>query len=454
MKHILTDRQCETAKPRPGKGTGILMLADGEGLYLMVRNIRGATCRSWVFRYAFRKSADDSHLATSTTGKKSTYKRQHLMGLGVYAPVGKTTGTVTLAEARAKAQEYRKLLQDGIDPLKHKRQAAAREAPKTFDECLAKFIEKSNWDPETEKQAESAFRRYVSPLIGKRWVADIDKADVIRVLEQPTDDGPFWTVMRPTAETLRGRIEGVLDLAEGRGWREGPNPARWKVLKHVLAAKSKDDEEHQPSLPFTRIYEFMVDLRSRQFVSTKSPKHFLGTRALEFLILTAVRRDEALDMLGEEIDFERKLWIIPAERMKMRREHRVPLCDRALELVSHAKPGELVFPIGDKYLGRLIEQMNADREKKELPRYIDPESGRDIVPHGFRATFETWAEERTAFPDKVIKAGLAHKKGDKTDEAYNRGDLFDRRRTLMDLWSQFVEMEESSADIHPLRSIA
>jgi integrase len=449
MKHILTDRDCETAKPRPVEGTGIRLLADGEGLYLMVRKFNGGISKSWVFRYAVR----GVQLVSSKKTPGVIYKKQHRIGLGVYAPTGKTTGTVTLAEARAKAQECRKLLAEGIDPLKHKRQKAAQEAPKTFDECLAKFIEKSNWDLESKKQAESAFRRYVSPIIGSRVVGTITKADVIAVLEQPVEGGDFWTAMRPTAEIIRGRIEGVLDMAEGRGWREGSNPARWKVLKHVLTAKPKGEDDHQPSLPFEQIHEFIVDLRSRQIVSSRAPKLIVKTTALEFLILTAVRRDEVLDMLGEEIDRERKIWIVPAARMKMRREHRVPLSDRAMALVAHARPGERVFPVSENELGRLIAQMNADREKKGLARYCDPkENNRDIVPHGFRSTFETWASERTAFPDKVIKAGIAHKRGDKTDEAYNRGDLFDKRRTLMEMWTRFCEME--SGAVLSLRSIA
>jgi integrase len=452
--HRLTDLACEKAKPKPD--TKARMLADGGSLYLLVRSTDDPKkpSKSWVFRFGVSQ--------TVTSAKGKTYNRQRLMGLGAYPDV-------SLAKARDLASQCRKLRKDGLDPIKQREaQRSARAAEegtrKTFDECREGFIEKQSveWgNAKYAKQVRSQLARYVSPIIGKFWVGEIDKRHVIEVLEQYVkgrggSQGKFWTSKPDTAKKVRDKIEGILDWAVARGHRlEGPNPARWKGnLEHSLASHGRSDRHH-PSLPYDQMPEFMADLRSQTAPSAAG---------LEFLILTGCRVNEVTQMLGEEIDFAKKLWTIPRERMgKSKLEQRVPLSDRALELVAHTKPGERAFPLSNETWSRLLDRMNKSRQRSGLPRYVDPgQQGRHVVPHGFRASAETWAEEETSFDRATIEAALGHTGGlkaeaasiatdDQLEDAYNRGDRLAKRRKLMEAWATYCAGAPATANVVALK---
>jgi integrase len=233
---------------------------------------------------------------------------------------------------------------------------------------------------------------------------------------------PIWTDKTETASRLRGRIENVLDWARVQGFREGENPARWKGhLDHLLAAPSRVQKiEHHAALPYGELPGFMATLRDQ---------HGVAARALEFAILTAARTGEVLGATWSEVDLAEKIWTVPAGRMKARREHRVPLSARAVEILTelHAvKSSELVFGgITGRQLGNMA-----------LPRVLERIGPGDLTTHGFRSTFRDWCAERTSFPSEVAEMALAHAVGDKVEAAYRRGDLFLKRRELMDAWEK------------------
>jgi len=307
----------------------------------------------------------------------------------------------------------------------------------TFDESATRYIESYSDGWKNKKHAaqwHSTIKTYVSPVFGSNSVRSIDTALVLKALE------PIWRSKPETASRLRGRIEQVLDWAKVRGFREGENPARWRGhLSKILPAISKIHKvKHQSSLPYDQLQDFMADVRSRTG---------LGAAALQLLILTAARTGEIIGMRGEEIDWHNALWVVPAGRMKGGREHIVPLSIPALKLLKrlNPKPGQFVFPgqnaeasLSNMALLKTIERMNEDREAHGLARYTDPQRNSDITAHGFRATFKTWANEQTAFPNDLIEAALAHVKGDKVEAAYLRGTLIERRRQVMETWAQFA----------------
>jgi len=391
------------------------MHADGGGLYLQVTaGPDQAMRRSWIYRYA--------------TGSKERH-----MGLGSLADVG-------LAIARQKAADARKLRLAGQDPIDAKRAskaalAKAAATAMTFDACRDAYIaaHRSGWkSPKHPKQWENTLATYVSPVIGKVFVRDVDTALVMQILE------PIWATKPETASRVRGRMERILDWARVRGHREGENPARWRGhLDHLLAPRSKvRTVQHHPALPYSELPAFLKRLRTLEGI---------GPRALEFTILTAARTGETIGASMAEI--ADKAWTIPADRMKGAREHRVPLCDRALAIVNELAPlrgrGRFVFP-GERSKGRISNmtmlQVLARMECDE------------ITVHGFRSTFRDWAAERTNFPNEVVEMALAHSVSDKVEAAYRRGDLFDKRRRLMEAWAEFCEHGKVSADVVPLRA--
>jgi integrase len=368
------------------------------------------------------------------------------MGLGPYPDV-------SLAEARRSAGIARTTLKSGTDPVEARRAQAAQaktsvQADMTFDESAVRYIESYSDGWKNKKHAaqwHSTIKTYVSPVFGSHSVRSIDTALVLKALE------PIWRLKPETANRLRGRMEQVLDWAKVRGFREGENPARWRGhLSKILPAISKIHKvKHQSSLPYHQLPDFMADVRSRTG---------LGAAALELLILTAARTGEIIGMRGEEIDWQNALWVVPASRMKGSREHIVPLSIPALSLLKrlNPKPGQFVFPgqksdtsLSNMALLKTIERMNEHREVHGLPRYTDPQRNSDITAHGFRATFKTWANEQTAFPNDLIEAALAHVKGDKVEAAYLRGTLIERRRQVMETWAQFAvpsQLEVGIAD--------
>ena len=383
---------------------------DGGGLYLQVAETkrdengleRGGS-KSWLFRY-------------KVNGKD----RWH--GLG---PVH----TISLAQAREKAGDARRLRLEGLDPIATKRaaRAAARvEAAKaiTFDKAAEAYIKahEAGWKSAKHgAQWTATLNTYASPVFGSLPVAMVDTNLVMKVLES------IWKTKSETAGRVRGRIEAVLDWAKVRGYRTGENPARWKGhLDHLLPARGKVQKvQHHAALPYGEIGTFVANLRAREAIAA---------RALELLIYTACRTSEILKARWEEIDLGNRVWAIPGERMKVGLEHRVPLSDPALEVLrlmrkenNDANEG-LVFP-GQKR-GKPLSNM-------AMLTLLGRMGRGDITAHGFRSTFRDWAAERTNFAREVAEAALAHTVGNKVEAAYRRGDLFDKRRQLMGAWAKF-----------------
>jgi integrase len=397
------------------KAKGPKVLHDGGGLYLRVAPNRrygdgneGPGSKSWVFRFQL-------------DGKRRD------MGLGPYPDI-------SLAEARRKATECRKQRHDGIDPLDAKaahRQAQRLSAAKgrTFRQVAEEFIgrNEAGWrNPKHRQQWRNTLATYAYPIIGELPVDVVDTGLVVQVLD------PIWAAKPETASRVRGRIEAVLDAATVRSYREGPNPAQWKGnLAHILPARAKVRKvAHHAALPFDDIAAFLTALRGRQG---------MAARALEFAILTAARTAEVLGTTWGEINLDAKVWTIPAERMKAGREHRVPLSPAALAVLEAVRPLALMrdgephiaapvfpgprraLPMSNMTLLMLLRRMKRD----------------DLTAHGFRSTFSDWAAERTAFPREVVEMALAHVIENRVEAAYRRGDLFEKRRRLMQEWANF-----------------
>ena len=398
--HKLTARKVATAAP--GK------YGDGGGLWLHVRKDGN---RAWTFRFMM-----DS--------------RAHEMGLG---PVS----TVSLAEARQAALECRKLLRDGRDPLQVRRERRSeRLGTLTFRQCAEAFLTAhgASWrNAKHRQQWENTLASYAYPVFGDAPVGAVDTAAVMRAL-----DG-LWLVKPETASRLRGRIERVLDWAAVRGYRRGDNPARWRGhLQALLPARAKVRAvEHFAALAYADMPAFMADLRQREGI---------GARALEFAILTAARSGEVRGMTWDEVDVD--AWTVPADRTKARREHRVPLSGRALEILDGMKrlgAEGLVFPgarpgkpLGDMSLMAVLKRMGRD----------------GLTVHGFRSTFRDWAAEQTAFPREVCEQALAHALADRVEAAYRRGDLFAKRRKLMDAWAASSARPAKPGEVTPIRGAA
>jgi integrase len=382
------------------------MWCDGGGLYLQcTKNTDRAVRRSWLFRFAANG-------------------RERQMGLG-------SAESVTLAEAREKASECRRLRQAGIDPIEHRKAVqaeAALEAARsmTFDECRDAYIKahSAGWrNAKHRQQWNSTLKTYCSPTFGKVTVQAIDVALVMKVLER------IWTSRPETASRLRGRIEAILDWAKVRGLRKGENPARWRGhLDHLLPARNKVREvKRHAALPYQEIGKFMGQLRERAGVAAK---------ALEFAILTGARTGEIIGAQWEEFDLATKAWAIPGSRMKAGREHRIPLSDPAmavLKSMQSVRQNEYVFP-GDRRAG--LSNMALLATLRRMNRG-------DVTTHGFRSSFRTWAAERTSFPRELVEVALAHVVGNKVEAAYQRGDMLDRRRRLMDAWANFCGATET-----------
>lgn len=384
------------------------MLADGGGLYLQVGkpSEQGrAPPKSWIFRYK-REKAGTKKVAETW------------MGLG-------SAGDVTLEEARETAAECRRQLREGIDPLAARKAASnaanvAAAHSVTFMECSERYISahKPAWkNAKHQSQWQNTLATYAEPIMGSLPVLAIGTGDVLKVLE------PIWATKPETASRVRGRIEAVLDWATARGYRHGENPARWRGhLMKLLPARAKVRKvEHHPALPYSELPAFMADLRAQEATAA---------RALEFLILTVARTGEVIGATWSEIDAKAKTWTVPGERMKAGKPHRAPLSARALELIENQQKigGEYVFPGGkakrplsNMAMLKLLERM----ERGEL------------TVHGFRSTFRDWAAERTNYPREVAEMALAHTIGDKVEAAYRRGDLFEKRRRLMEEWAKF-----------------
>lgn len=345
-------------------------------------------------------------------------------GLGGYPDV-------TLAMAREKARAARDLIEAGVDPVQAARQAksalaASVAAAWTFDECAKAYIEAKSGEWTNAKHAAqwtNTLATYASPFIGRLQVRHIDLPQILAVLE------PIWTEKTETASRVRMRLEAVLDWATVKKYREGLNPARWKGhLDHILPAPGKVTKVvHHAALPAASVGPFMAALRKEKGQ---------GARALEFAILTATRSGEVRGATWAEFDLDAALWTIPGERMKAGKEHRVPLSKQALKLLrslTRVEGSEFVFaaPRG----GELSDMtLSAVLRRMEVP----------AVPHGFRSTFRDWCAESTNYPSHVAEMALAHTIGDKVEAAYRRGDLFNKRASLMQDWANFCDRVSSS----------
>jgi integrase len=391
----LTSRKVQ-ALNKPGR------YSDGFGLWLQVGP---AGSKAWLFRYMVDG-------------------RARAMGLG-------SIHTVSLAGARERAKAAREALLDGKDPIEVRRAAVAARrvaAAKlvTFEQCTGEFLRVSplaqTWSSDIHRrQWAQSLRDYAFPVLGS---IPVDQIDVALVLKALLKDG-FWKEKRETARRVRGRIERVLHWAKASGLRSGDNPARWENLRDILGGKTQ--QEHHAALPYADLPAFMVKLRQRASVAD---------RALEFIILTATRTSEATNARWDEIDVDAKVWTIPAERMKGRRPHRVPLSPAAIEiLLVLPQVGGFIFPGTKECISRkaLLANLKA----------IDA----NITTHGFRSTFSDWARERTAYPRDVIEMALAHAIKDKTEAAYRRGDALDKRRRLMNEWARYCAAPEIAGEV-------
>lgn len=383
---------------------------DGHGLYLQVANINN---RSWLLRYESRG-------------------RERWMGLG---PVH----TFTLEEARERARKARQQLKDGTDPLEARKVARAEAALEnakamTFEDASRKYFQQHELKWRNQKhraQFLSTLEQYAFPTLAKLSVAAIDTGLVLKVVE------PIWRAKTETANRVRGRIESVLDWATVRGARTGDNPARWRGhLAEVLPARSQIAKvQHHKALPFADVPKFVSELARREG---------MAARALELLILTAARTSEVIGAQWSEIDLKTKVWTVPASRMKGQKEHRVPLSERAVEILE-ALPRETdhVFPGGRK--DSQISNMAMAQVLKRMDRD-------DITVHGFRSTFRDWAAERTTYANHIVEMALAHVIGDKVEAAYRRGDLLEMRAQLMKDWAAYCNKPPQDSTVTPIRA--
>lgn len=376
------------------------MHGDGAGLWLKVTE---GGSKSWVLRYAFNG-------------------RERWTGLGPFPDV-------SLAEARDKAMEWRRQVRQGSDPMQVKRAAVAAvraEQAKavTFDWCAERYIEahRAGWkNAKHADQWSSTLKTYAGEVIGKTDVALIDTPHIMRVLE------PIWHTKAETASRLRGRLEAILDWATVRRYRSGDNPARWKGhLDMLLPARSKIAKaKHFAALPWRDMKPFMAELRQQNGV---------GALALQFTILTAARSGEVRGMTWGEVDLNHGLWVVPAERMKAGKEHRVPLSNAALALLRQMKEvrladTDIVFPSVRDH--KPLSDMTLTAVLRRMQRT-------DVTVHGFRSTFRDWAAEATHYPQEMAEMALAHIVGNKVEAAYRRGDMLEKRREMMDEWAAFI----------------
>ena len=380
--------------------------ADGGGLFLQVQTRKdGTAARSWVVRY------------------RAISGRMREMGLG-------SLDVVPLADARIRAAEARRKAANGTDPIDERkavRTALQAEASRrmTFRECAEAYIDatKASWKNDKHRaQWSSTLSNYAYPQFGDRSVAEVDQAAVLRVLD------PIWPTKTETANRLRGRIELILDWAKVRGYRDGENPARWKGhLDKALPARAKIQRvAHHAALPYKELPAFMKELAS---IDT------IGAKAFAFCILNATRTSETLLAETTELDLEKKIWTIPSVRMKAGKEHRIPLTDASLEILAYAMKNKGFSS------GFMFESSAREGEPLSNMTFLMMlrRMGReDLTGHGFRSTFRDWAAETTAYPREVAEAALAHTIGDKVEAAYRRGDLFEKRRSLMEDWARFA----------------
>lgn len=396
--HKLSARKVESAPP--GK------YEDGGGLRLVVSK---SGARKWVLRYTLK-------------GKRRE------MGLGSFPDVG-------LGDARSKAAEYRGMASHGTDPITSRR-VEPTKIP-TFTSCAAQYIRahRRSWkNAKHARQWVSTLKTYARPVMGDRQVDDIGTDEILKILT------PIWTSKTDTAKRTQGRIENILDFAAARKYRDASNPARWRGhLDKLLPKPSRvRTVTHHPAMPYTELPGFMEVLRANDSISAS---------ALRFLILTATRTGEVLNAKWNEIDLDARVWSIPAERMKTRREHRVPLSDEAVSVLT-----QLPRIAGNPYLfpgsrhSRPLSNMALLQLMRGMGYGVGGEKG-PYVPHGFRSSFRDWSGEVSSFPRDVAEMALAHVIESKVEAAYRRGDLFQKRAKMMEAWANYVSLSTDSSRV-------
>jgi len=396
-KERLTSRQVDTF----GRGR----YADGAGLYLIVSE---SGARKWQARFTLN-------------GKRAW------MGLG-------TAKGSNLAKARAANERWQEVARDGHDPRKAREaervaERIALQGVPTFSSVAGRYIRahRHGWkNRKHQRQWVRTLKTYARPAIGSLAVDEITTEHVLHILQ------PIWTSKTETAKRVQGRIENILDYAAAHGNRDQFNPARWRGhLDKLLPRPSKvARKRHQPAMPYTQVPAFISELTDNSSISAA---------ALRFLILTATRTSEVLFATWDEIDLgSAAVWKIPAARMKAGREHRVPLSDPAVALLQGLpRVGGNPYAFPGVRQGRPLGTMALLEMMRGLGFGVGGTHGY-AVPHGFRSSFRDWGEETTGFSARVLEAALAHVVRDKTEAAYQRGDLFEKRRELMNAWAGFV----------------
>lgn len=396
-----------------GKRNTMVPVGGVAGLYLQVTPNGGKT---WILRAA-------------VAGKRTE------MGLGGFP-------SVTLAQAREKAREARSKIDQGIDPLAERKAAraallAAARQGMTFTDAMNRYLDaklEAFSNAKHKAQWRATLQTYAEPEIGALLVQDIKVQDVLKVLH------PLWSDRTETATRLRGRIEAILSWATVSGHRTGDNPARWAGnLKELLPAPAKVAKGgNHPALHLDDAPAWFAALQAREG---------FGARALEFAALTATRSGEVRGAVWAEIDLGRALWTIPADRMKMSREHRVPLSPAAVALLQampRLEGTDMVFPstkggqLSDMTLSATMRRMHEAEIDAQRPGFIDRANKRPAVPHGLRSTFRDWVAERTHFPGEMAEVALAHKISSAVEAAYRRGDMIEKRRRMMADWADFL----------------
>lgn len=393
------------------------------GLYFRVTDTKA---KNWIYRFMLNG-------------------RARWMGLGSYPDVplaGRIEGSgETIKGACDLATEARRKTRAGIDPIgersagKIKARVHAAKST-TFLECADAYIEakRAEWkNPKHVQQWTNTLATYCGPVFGKLPVSEVDTALIMKALQ------PIWATKTETADRVRGRIEAVLGWATVREFRHGDNPARWKNhLDKMLPAPGKvTPTVHHAALPFAEMGTFVAALRQQEG---------MGASALEFTILTACRSGEVRGAVWGEFDLDARVWVIPAARMKAKKEHRVPLSKAAMKVLARMQAeqrGDLVFPGRDE--GKPISDMTMTAVLRRMNRG-------DLTTHGFRSTFRDWVSESTAYPRDVAEMALAHTIGDKVEAAYRRGDLFAKRVRMMDDWAKYcATVQGDTANVVPLK---
>ncbi|ELV08595.1 Putative prophage CPZ-55 integrase [Wohlfahrtiimonas chitiniclastica SH04] len=381
--------------------------AAGKGLYLQVNSVGSA---SWFYRY-------------QVNGQRKK------MGLGSYPDL-------TLEQAAIQASKAKELLLQGIDPRTQREKQRTQDKTEiiTFDDVAADYIEAQRPSWTNEKHAQqwtNTLKAYASPVIGKKQPSNITTDDILKILH------PIWRNKNETANRVRNRIEKILNAAKVKGLRTGENVATWRGHLEFLLPQVAKNEKHHAALPYDQINEFW---------SALDVDNSASTQALKLAILTATRTNEVLNAHWGEFDLNKRIWTIPAKRMKAKKEHRIPLSAAAIELLNQIPRLEsgLLFegtkagkPLSNMAMLMKCRRMDKTKFESDGKGWRDFE-GETITPHGFRSTFRDWAAETTSTPNMVVEQALAHTIGNAVEAAYRRGDLLERRAELMEAWASYV----------------